>query len=92
MAPITEGAECSGAECSDAVGFESVPELEKSVKQHLLMLPAVETYNGAGRQQDQVTFGNMYYCIGDNWTELNSSGQLIAYTITSEMFSEWESL
>ena len=87
MAPIT----VSGAECSDYAGFKSVSELEKVVKQHLLMLPAVET-NGAGRQQNQVTFSNMYYCIGDKWTELNSSGQLIAYTITSEMFSEWESL
>ncbi len=65
-------------------------ELEEVVKQHLLLLPAVET-NG-GQQQNQVSFSYMYNCIGDKWTELNASGELIAYTITSGMFSEWESL
>lgn len=86
MAPIT-----ARPENMDVFGFDSVRMVETVVKQHVLMLPELKTQQN--RNQQELYFDNMYYCIGDKWMERDSSGQFVGYKITtSEMFKDWESI
>ena len=78
-------------EREDIVGFDSVGMLETVVNQHVLMLPALKSRQN--RNQPELYFDNMYYCIGDKWMERDSSGQFVGYKITSsEMFKDWETI
>ena len=78
----------AGKEFEDIVGFGSFAMLEETVKQHVLLLPAMQV----GQQRSVVQFENLYYCIGDKWTERDSSGKFVPYAINSDMFQGWNNL
>ena len=82
MAPISVG-----QSNEDVAAFASLGKLEEYVNQHVLMLPALMLPEGA----KDPSFANFYYCIGDKWTERIDDGTFPGYTITNEMFSDWES-
>ena len=76
----------AGKEEEDVVNFGSIEMLENAVKQHVLMLPAMKI----GQHRNTLKFVNLYYCIGDKWTERDSSGQFVSYAINSEIFEDWD--
>jgi hypothetical protein len=81
MAPINVG-----PSSADVAAFPSVGKLEDSVRQHVLMLPALMLPDGA----KDPSFANLYYCLGDKWTERNNVGSFVDYSISDDMFRDWE--
>ena len=77
----------AGDENDDKVGFGSFAMLENVVEQHVLMLPLMRVL---GQQRGVVYSENLYYCIGDKWTERDSSGNFSSYALHSDMFQEWK--
>ena len=70
MEPISAG---GGEDSNDIINFVSISMLETAVNQHILMLPAMKT------EGNLLQFENLYYCIGDKWTERDSFGNFVSY-------------